>query len=604
MAERPLTGLRALVTGARGGIGSATRDRFEARGARVVGLDHASIPGHDGDVVADVRDAEAVASAVAEAVERLGGLDVLVNCAGVGDPVDVGSMPGPEVQRILDVNLLGTWRVTAAALPALRQSGGRVVCVSSGLAHVTVPFAAAYAASKRAVTAYADALRVEYGSRITVTTIYPGYIRTPIHASSEAAGLHLGDVAPHESVDDAARGILRAATGRPRRDVALTPVGTVARIAGRHLPRSVDRVVARTARRLARSGRLGHTPYAAALGERLLDSGNSRPDRAGLSSPSAPTVRTLSAADGLPLHLEEYGPPADAGDVAGTLVLLHGYEMSTRCWHRQLHAVPAHLDGAQLRMLAYDHRGHGRSAPTTRDRATIAQLADDLAAVLADAAPDGPLVLVGHSMGGMTLMALAERHPDLVSRRVAGVVLMSTSPGVLGELTFGLPKVLGPVVRRAVPAYYRYRRAAIKRGRQSIPTSVNRQLVRRLAFGRNPRPQDVRLVSDLSAATLPDTAADFHVTITEHDRLVALDVFKAVPTLVLSGTRDLLCPHSHSRRMASALPDAELVTYQDAGHMLMFERDEDVTRRIAEFARAVTAGEGGLPDAPRVHASR
>ena len=90
---------------------------------------------------------------------------------------------------MLDVNLLGPWRVTAAALPALRESRGRVVNVASGLAHLTVPFATAYTMSKRGVVAYSDSLRLEHGDAITVTTVYPGYIRTPIHERSAAAGV-------------------------------------------------------------------------------------------------------------------------------------------------------------------------------------------------------------------------------------------------------------------------------------------------------------------------------------------------------------------------------------------------------------------------------
>lgn len=262
-------GLRVLVTGAAGGIGSAARDLLAERGARVVGLDLE--PGRPGDVVADVRDPEAVGRAVDEAVERLGGLDVLVNCAGVGDPVDAGAPPDATVQRILDVNLLGTWRVTSAALDALQASGGRVVCVASGLAYANLPFASAYAVSKRAVCAYADALRLEYGSHVTVTTLYPGYIRTSIHASSEAAGLRLGEFAPEESVGHAARAVLRAATGRPRRDLALTPTGAVTLFATRHVPRLVDAVVGRRVRALARARRLGDSSAASALHDRLLE---------------------------------------------------------------------------------------------------------------------------------------------------------------------------------------------------------------------------------------------------------------------------------------------------------------------------------------------
>ena len=126
---------------------------------------------------------------------------------------------------MLDVNLVGPWRVTSAALPALRASRGRVVNVASGLAHITVPFATAYTLCKRGVVAYSDSLRLEEGDRITVTTVYPGYIRTRIHERSTAAGVPLEGAVPVERVEDAARTLVRAALGPPARDLATTRQG-------------------------------------------------------------------------------------------------------------------------------------------------------------------------------------------------------------------------------------------------------------------------------------------------------------------------------------------------------------------------------------------
>ena len=134
-----------------------------------------------------MRDQASVDRAVAEAIERLGGLDVLINNAGLGLPQSAGAAPDDDALAVIDVNLLGPWRVTAAALPALRESRGRVVNVASGLAHLALPWGTAYCMSKRGLTAYSDALRLEYGGEITVTTVYPGYIRTPIHAASPAS---------------------------------------------------------------------------------------------------------------------------------------------------------------------------------------------------------------------------------------------------------------------------------------------------------------------------------------------------------------------------------------------------------------------------------
>jgi NAD(P)-dependent dehydrogenase (short-subunit alcohol dehydrogenase family) len=226
--------MRVLLTGAAGGIGTATAAELRERGARVVGLDLLEGP----DILAcDVRDQAEVDRAVRTAIERLGGLDVLINNAGIGLPQSAGSAPDADALAVVDVNLLGPWRVTAAALSALRESRGRVVNVASGLAHLALPWGTAYCMSKRGLTAYSDALRLEYGGEITVTTVYPGYIRTPIHAASTEAGVALEGHVPAERVEDAARTLARAALGPPARDLATTRQGAIAYALMRHVPR-------------------------------------------------------------------------------------------------------------------------------------------------------------------------------------------------------------------------------------------------------------------------------------------------------------------------------------------------------------------------------
>jgi NAD(P)-dependent dehydrogenase (short-subunit alcohol dehydrogenase family) len=241
--------MRVVVTGAAGGIGSAAVEELQARGASVVGIDR-----HD----CDVRDQAAVNRAVASAIAQLGGLDVLVNNAGIGTPQSAGAAPDEAALAVLDVNLVGPWRVTAAALPALLESRGRVVNVASGLAHLTVPFAVAYCMSKRGVVAYSDALRLEYGDRLeAVTTVYPGYIRTGIHAEAAALGVGLEGAVPPEHVRDAARTIARAALGRPARDLATTHRGGFGYAVARRVPRRLlDRAVSGRLERMARRGGL------------------------------------------------------------------------------------------------------------------------------------------------------------------------------------------------------------------------------------------------------------------------------------------------------------------------------------------------------------
>jgi NAD(P)-dependent dehydrogenase (short-subunit alcohol dehydrogenase family) len=239
--------MRILITGAAGGIGSAASAELRRHGARVVGLDL-----HEGpDILAcDVRDQAAVGRTVAAAIDRLGGLDVLINNAGIGLPQSAGAPPDEDALAVIDVNLLGPWRVTAAALPALRDARGRVVNVASGLAHLALPWGTAYCMSKRGLTAYSDALRLEYGGEITVTTVYPGYIRTPIHRASQERGVALEGNVPAERVEDAARTLARAALGPPARDLATTKQGAIGYALMRHLPRRLVDAVVR--RRLAR----------------------------------------------------------------------------------------------------------------------------------------------------------------------------------------------------------------------------------------------------------------------------------------------------------------------------------------------------------------
>ena len=259
---------RVIVTGAAGGIGAATATALRARGCAVAGLDLSS---DDPEVLAcDVTDQQSVDSAVAQALVRLGGLDVLINCAGIGLAQSAGERPGADARAVLDVNLLGPWRVSAAALEPLRESRGRVINVASGLAHLTVPFAPAYCMSKRGLVGYSDALRAEHGDRVTVTTVYPGYIRTPIHDAAAERGIRLEGMVPAESVDDAARALVRAALGPPARDLATTRRGGIGYALLRAAPRRLsDRLLRARLRRAAGEGHFDGSELAADLRERL-----------------------------------------------------------------------------------------------------------------------------------------------------------------------------------------------------------------------------------------------------------------------------------------------------------------------------------------------
>jgi len=258
---------RALVTGASGAFGTALRARLRERGWQVAGLDRRADPEDEDVLVCDVTDEQAVPAAVNEAIERLGGgLDVLVNNAGIGGPASAGTPPGELVSRMLAVNLMGAWNVTAAAIEPLVQSRGRVVLVGSRMAFLGLPLGAAYGVSKRALVAYADSLRAEYGTHVSVTCVHPAFVRTPIHDATRAAGLQLEGFSREEPLEQVVATIVGACeTTRPRRDVAVTRAGALQLAVARHLPGVVDRVVARLLARRVAKGDLDASDMAAGL---------------------------------------------------------------------------------------------------------------------------------------------------------------------------------------------------------------------------------------------------------------------------------------------------------------------------------------------------
>ncbi|HZR44206.1 MAG TPA: SDR family oxidoreductase [Ktedonobacteraceae bacterium] len=257
---------RILVVGAAGAIGSGIVQALRERGARVMGIDCTSGPGI---VVADITNDEAVRSATQQILTELGGLDVLINTAGIGLLQDAGAPPDESVTLTVEVNLLGPWRVAGYVLPALVESHGRLINVASGLAFANVPFAAAYSASKRALSAWSDVLRLEYGSHVSVTTIYPGYIKTPIHKHAEAAGVSLSGLVREEPLSAMIQTTVRACTGKPRRDLATTRRGQFEIALARHFPALVDRVILRRVHRLAGQKRYEHAPLAFGMLKRL-----------------------------------------------------------------------------------------------------------------------------------------------------------------------------------------------------------------------------------------------------------------------------------------------------------------------------------------------
>jgi NAD(P)-dependent dehydrogenase (short-subunit alcohol dehydrogenase family) len=233
-------------------------------------------------IACDLTDDASVAAGVARAVERLGGLDILINNAGIAEPAPAELPPGEEVRRQLEINLLGTWRVTAAARDALLDSRGRVVMVASRASVFQLPIAAAYGVSKRAMVAYADSLRLELAPHVTVSTVYPSMVRSPIHDTTRQAGLSLEGVSHFEPLEGVVAAVVTAALARTApRDVATSRRGTVEFLLARHAPALVDVVVQRIVTARLDSGAFDAAPIAAGMVRRRGRTPLPAQDRAG-----------------------------------------------------------------------------------------------------------------------------------------------------------------------------------------------------------------------------------------------------------------------------------------------------------------------------------
>lgn len=279
----------------------------------------------------------------------------------------------------------------------------------------------------------------------------------------------------------------------------------------------------------------------------------------------------LHTPDGVSLYFEQDGSP----DAPVTVVLIHGFCQNHDDLLFQRRAILKQF-GPQVQVVSFDLRSHGRSSRSAPKHSTIDQLGADLHQVLDELAPRGSLVLLGHSMGGMTILALADAHPELFADRVAGVGLIATATGKVAWLTLGLPAALArisdPATNLAMRGVRR-RSKLIERGRARLSDAAW-VFVKRLAFGPHPDPALVEFMARMIDQTPVDVIAEFFPTLTSHDKLAALDVLLDVPVVIVCGEQDVVTPPEHSHEIADALPKAELLLVPEAGHQALMERPE------------------------------
>ncbi|MEU7582358.1 alpha/beta hydrolase [Streptomyces sp. NPDC041068] len=290
------------------------------------------------------------------------------------------------------------------------------------------------------------------------------------------------------------------------------------------------------------------------------------------SGPYAPPVAarelTVVSADGAPLHVEVHGPEG-----APAVVLAHGWTCSTAFWAAQVRAL-----GADHRVIVYDQRGHGRSAaPADPGGYSTRALADDLEAVLAQTlAPGEKAVLVGHSMGGMTLMAAGGR--EAFREHAAAVLLCSTGSSDLVPESTVVPLLRAGRLRTRITRSVLGSRAPL-----GPVTPVARRVLKYATMGPGSAPEKVEACARIVHAC-PTRVRHGWSHVLDALQLNAEVGELRVPAAVIAGEVDRLTPVVHARRLAAMLPEClGLTELTGIGHMTPIEAPEAVTERIREL---------------------
>lgn len=294
-----------------------------------------------------------------------------------------------------------------------------------------------------------------------------------------------------------------------------------------------------------------------------------------MSAPVHPGLRVRTS-DGVELHVAEHG----RGPL--TVILLHGWTLDHRLWRKQTADLGERF-GRDARILAVDLRGHGRSGSSELSDTNLFRLADDVHAVLTQCAPDGPVVLVGHSLGGMALLEFAHRYPAEFQRQVKGVALVSTTAEGHTHTSYGLAPWLGKFVREVET-----RGAALLAlgGPLRVHKAVMPALlpaVRWLVFGDRVELEALRLTIAMIGSASLRSIGGFRPSVGTMNRLDALSLLATVPVRVLVGNRDRLTPVKCTEAIVAALPHARLQVFDSCGHMLPLECPDAVTEALADL---------------------
>lgn len=287
----------------------------------------------------------------------------------------------------------------------------------------------------------------------------------------------------------------------------------------------------------------------------------------------------VMSSDGVPLHVREVGPRT----APMTVLFVHGFTLRTGSWVLVRNALQARW-GDDVRMVFPDCRGHGDSGSCTPEQSTVGLLGDDIATVIRTLVPEGPIVLAGHSMGGMAICALAAGHPELIGSRVVGASLLGTASHALTDV--GLAAALRNPVLDVVRVAIRFLPTVVGRGREVIKPFAT-PFVTAGAYAPGDRSATMTDFSSTMSLSAPlGTYAGFMPALEEYDERGAVPVLRRIATSVVCGDHDWMTPLRKSKALAEEL-DCELVVLADTGHMLILESAPRVARSIAELVARV-----------------
>lgn len=289
-----------------------------------------------------------------------------------------------------------------------------------------------------------------------------------------------------------------------------------------------------------------------------------------------PEHRRLVMSDGTELHVEI----DECEEPEISVILCHGYALSSD----SLVFQRAALQG-RARVISYDQRSHGQSGRADHGTHTVEQLGRDLGTIIDEVAALGPIVLIGHSMGGMTIMALASQRPELMAERVRGLAFIASTAGGLSDVTFGMPPVLRQLVHRAAPVVA----SALARSKGLVETGrrassdVSELVFRSYSFGSAPSREASVFVAGMIDNTPIDVLAEFLPALQEHNRFDVLPSLSGIRTLVIVGEQDRMTPVIHSERIAASIHGSTLAIIPGGGHMVGIEFHNEVDDLILEL---------------------